>query len=49
MLDPVNRLEGDLRVKIIVEDNEVVDAQSSGILFRGFERIMASRIQWMPL
>ncbi len=43
VLDPVNRLEGDLRVKLTIEDNTVIDAQSSGILFRGFERIMNSR------
>jgi Ni,Fe-hydrogenase I large subunit len=42
-IDPFNRLEGDLRVSIQVEDHQVIDAQSSAVMFRGFERIMAGR------
>lgn len=42
-IDPFNRLEGDLRVEIEVEANTVVSAKSSGIMFRGFERIMPGR------
>jgi hydrogenase large subunit len=42
-IDPFNRVEGDLRIEIEVEDNTVISAKSSGIMFRGFERIMAGR------
>jgi len=42
-IDPFNRIEGDLRIEIEVEDNTVVSAKSSGIMFRGFERIMPGR------
>jgi len=42
-IDPFNRIEGDLRIEIEVEDNAVISAKSSGIMFRGFERIMAGR------
>lgn len=42
-IDPFNRLEGDLRVEIEVDANTVVSAKSSGIMFRGFERIMPGR------
>jgi Ni,Fe-hydrogenase I large subunit len=42
-IDPFNRIEGDLRIEIEVEDNTVVSAKSSGIMFRGFERIMTGR------
>ena len=42
-IDPFNRIEGDLRVEIEVESNTVISAKSSGIMFRGFERIMPGR------
>ena len=42
-IDPFNRIEGDLRIEIEVEDNTVISAKSSGIMFRGFERIMPGR------
>lgn len=42
-IDPFNRIEGDLRIEIEVDDNIVVSAKSSGIMFRGFERIMPGR------
>lgn len=42
-IDPFNRLEGDLKVEIDVQDNIITEARSSGILFRGFERMMAGR------
>ena len=42
-IDPFNRIEGDLRIEIEVEDNVVASAKSSGIMFRGFERIMPGR------
>lgn len=42
-IDPFNRLEGDLRVEITFDDNRVIKAKSSGILFRGFERMLPDR------
>ena len=42
-IDPFNRIEGDLRIEIEVEDNTVHSAKCSGIMFRGFERIMPGR------
>ena len=42
-IDPFNRIEGDLRIELEIEDNTVHSAKSSGIMFRGFERIMPGR------
>jgi len=42
-IDPFNRIEGDLRIELEVEENVVASARSSGIMFRGFERIMPGR------
>ena len=43
IIDPITRIEGHLGVKVAVEEGEVVDAWSSGLLFRGFERILLGR------
>ncbi|MGI5862900.1 MAG: nickel-dependent hydrogenase large subunit [Myxococcales bacterium] len=40
---PVNRVEGDLEIKVEVEDGAVRDAWSSGTMFRGIERILVGR------
>lgn len=40
---PVNRVEGDLEVRIQVEDGLVTDAWCMGIMYRGFENIMVGR------
>lgn len=42
-IDPFNRIEGDLRIELDLDGNQVVAARSSGIIFRGFERIMPGR------
>jgi len=42
-IDPITRIEGHLGVKIEVKDFKVVDAWSSGLLWRGFERILLGR------
>ncbi|MGQ9700579.1 MAG: hypothetical protein ACUVQS_05940 [Candidatus Bipolaricaulaceae bacterium] len=34
-IDPITRIEGHLKVEIVVEDGMIVRARSSGILFRG--------------
>jgi len=40
---PLNRVEGDLELRVEVEDGRVVDAWSSGIMYRGFEQILVGR------
>jgi Ni,Fe-hydrogenase I large subunit len=42
-IDPFNRIEGDLRIELEIDANTVISAKSSGIMFRGFERIMPGR------
>ncbi|MDY0041809.1 MAG: nickel-dependent hydrogenase large subunit, partial [Desulforhabdus sp.] len=39
----LNRVEGDLEVRVGIEDGVVTDAWSSGIMYRGFERILIGR------
>lgn len=44
VVDPLTRIEGHLRVSTEVNANgEITDAQSSGMLFRGMERILVNR------
>ncbi len=43
VIDPVTRIEGHLKVEVIVDDGEVKDAKSSGTLFRGIELILRGR------
>lgn len=40
---PVNRVEGDLEVRVEIKDGQVTDAWSTGTMFRGFENIMVGR------
>ena len=40
---PLNRVEGDLRLSVEMDDEQVSDAWSSGLMYRGFERIMEGR------
>lgn len=40
---PLNRTEGDLEIRIEINGGTVVDAWSSGTLFRGFESMMIGR------
>ncbi|MEO5331461.1 MAG: nickel-dependent hydrogenase large subunit [Magnetococcus sp. YQC-5] len=40
---PLNRVEGDLELRVAVEDGRIVDAWSAGTMFRGFERFMIDR------
>jgi len=46
-IDPVTRIEGHLRLDVTVDtvggEEQVVDARSSGTMFRGFEIILAGR------
>jgi hydrogenase large subunit len=40
---PLNRVEGDLDIRVELENNRIVDAWSSGTMFRGFENILKGR------
>jgi len=42
-IDPVTRIEGHLKVEVIVEDGKVTDAKISGGMYRGFEGILNGR------
>jgi hydrogenase large subunit len=43
IIDPITRIEGHLKIEVDVESGKVVNAKSSGTLFRGFEMIMKGR------
>lgn len=40
---PLNRVEGDMEVRVELEGNKIVDAWSSGTMYRGFENLMVGR------
>ena len=40
---PLNRVEGDLEVRVEIDDGIVSNAWSSGTMYRGFERMMVGR------
>jgi Ni,Fe-hydrogenase I large subunit len=40
---PINRVEGDLELRIRIDDGHIADAWSAGIMYRGFENIMRGR------
>ncbi len=42
-IDPVTRIEGHLKVEVVVDEGKVVDAKLSGGMFRGFESILKNR------
>lgn len=43
VIDPITRIEGHLKVETVVEGGEVKEATCSGMLFRGFEKILVGR------
>jgi Ni,Fe-hydrogenase I large subunit len=43
VIDPVTRIEGHLRIEAEVDGNKVVDAWSSGTMFRGIELVLRGR------
>jgi len=43
VIDPITRIEGHLKVEVVVEDGEIKDARTSGVLFRGIEVILKGR------
>ena len=42
-IDPVTRIEGHMKIEAVVEEGQVKEARSSGVLFRGFELILRGR------
>jgi hydrogenase large subunit len=42
-IDPITRISGFLETKVQVEENIIVDAETSGLLFRGFEKMLKNR------
>src|SRR5512136_2101172 len=50
IIDPVTRLEGHLKIEVAVDTKngvqQVVEAQATGTLFRGFEQILVGRHPW---
>jgi hydrogenase large subunit len=42
-IDPITRIEGHLRIEAQIEGGKVVDAWSSGTMFRGIETIVRNR------
>lgn len=40
---PMNRVEGDLEIRAVLDDGVVVDAFSCGTMFRGFENMLRGR------
>ena len=43
VIDPITRIEGHLKVEAVVDGGEVKEAKCSGMLFRGFEKILEGR------
>jgi len=43
IVDPITRIEGHLKIEVEVENGKVVDAWSSGTMFRGIEVMLQGR------
>src|SRR3974390_3092625 len=43
VVDPINRIEGHLRIEAVVENGTITDAYSAGTMVRGFEKILKGR------
>ncbi|KJS79980.1 MAG: Ni/Fe hydrogenase [Peptococcaceae bacterium BICA1-8] len=42
-VNPITRISGFLEIEVTVENNRIIDAKSSGMLFRGFEKMLKGR------
>ncbi|SHJ72425.1 hydrogenase large subunit [Clostridium amylolyticum] len=42
-INPITRISGFLQIDVEIENHKVVDAKSSGLLFRGFEKMLLGR------
>lgn len=43
IIDPITRISGFLEIKAEVENNQIIDAEARGLLFRGFETMLKGR------
>jgi [NiFe] hydrogenase large subunit len=43
VVDPISRIEGHLRVEVEISGGKIVNAWSSGQMFRGIEMILQGR------
>ncbi len=43
VVDPITRIEGHLRIEAQVENGKIVDAWSSGTMWRGIETMLLGR------
>ena len=48
-IDPITRIEGHLKIEVEVTGGKVVNAWSSGTMFRGIELILLGRDPRMPI
>ncbi len=48
-VSPLNRVEGDLEIKAIIEDGKVVAARAQAVMFRGIEIILKGKSPMDPL
>ena len=42
-IDPITRIEGHLRIEVKIENGQVTDAWSAGMMFRGIELLLPGR------
>lgn len=42
-INPITRISGFLEIEVEIEENQIIDAKSSGMLFRGFEKMLKGR------
>jgi len=42
-INPITRISGFLEIQVEVEENQIIDAKSSGMLFRGFEKMLRGK------
>ena len=45
-IDPVTRIEGHLRIDVEIDGGKVVDAWSTGTMFRGYEMLLKGKHPW---
>jgi hydrogenase large subunit len=43
VIDPVGRIEGHLKIEVVVDQGEIKEARTSGPMYRGFEQILLGR------
>jgi hydrogenase large subunit len=48
-INPLTRVEGDLKIRVILKDGKVSNAYASGVMFRGIESILQGRDPMDPI